>query len=210
VQQAFQELFAAHTRFDIEYRIQRKDGEWIWLHDRANIVAEKNGQLQAYGVFSDVTEAKHQEEALRNSKEKLKDTLYELEKLKDQIEKENIYLQEEIKLEHNFGDIIGRSTTMKKMLNQVEQVATTGTTVLILGETGTGKELAARAIHGLSKRKERLICNLNYYGFYRTGNLNDWEVQIPSKLIHGSLQQRTGTLKSRCLKEISVKTFIIG
>jgi PAS domain S-box-containing protein len=67
VQQAFETLFFDQTSYDIEYRIQRKDGEWIWLHDRANVVVERDGQLQAYGVFSDVTEVKRQEEKLQHS-----------------------------------------------------------------------------------------------------------------------------------------------
>jgi PAS domain S-box-containing protein len=67
VQMAFHCLFSDKKSFDIEYRIQRKDGEWIWLHDRANVVAEKDGRQQAYGVFLDVTEVKQKDEALRTS-----------------------------------------------------------------------------------------------------------------------------------------------
>ena len=102
----------------------------------------------------DITERKKAEE-------KLKNTLAELQKLKDQTEKENIYLKEEIKLEHNFGEIVGQSNSLKKMFNQVELVSRTDTSVLILGETGTGKELVARAIHGLSKRKDRSLVKVN-------------------------------------------------
>jgi PAS domain S-box-containing protein len=67
VQQAFETLFSEHVHHDMEYRIQRKDGEWIWLHDRANVIVERDGQEQAYGVFSDVTETKRQEEKLQQS-----------------------------------------------------------------------------------------------------------------------------------------------
>ena len=74
---------------------------------------------------------------------------------------ENIYLQEEIKLLVEHTDIVGESAAMKKVLGQVEQVARTDSTVLLLGETGTGKELLARAIHSLSARKDRPLVTVN-------------------------------------------------
>lgn len=85
----------------------------------------------------------------------------EIEKLKVQLEKENIYLQEEIKTEHNFEEIVGEGKALKKVLGQVEKVAKTDSTVLIRGETGTGKELFARAIHNLGKRKDRPLIKVN-------------------------------------------------
>jgi transcriptional regulator with GAF, ATPase, and Fis domain len=85
----------------------------------------------------------------------------EVERLKNQLQAENLYLQEEIKLQHNFEEIIGDSPTMKAVLRKVEQVAPTDSTVLILGETGTGKELVARAIHNLSPRKARPLVRVN-------------------------------------------------
>ena len=81
--------------------------------------------------------------------------------LKNQLEAEAAYLQEEIKLEHNFESIIGNSAALKYVLYKVEQVAATDTTVLILGETGTGKELMARAIHNDSPRKARALVKVN-------------------------------------------------
>ncbi|MDJ0818012.1 MAG: sigma 54-interacting transcriptional regulator, partial [Desulfobacterales bacterium] len=74
---------------------------------------------------------------------------------------ENVFLREEIKLEHNFEEIIGQSDALKEILAQVEQVGPTDTTVLILGETGTGKELVARAIHHASMRKNRPLLKVN-------------------------------------------------
>jgi PAS domain S-box-containing protein len=71
VQEAFRSLFDRKVQFNVEYRIQRKDGQWIWLHDRANIVEEKAGGHFAYGVFSDITDRKRAEEALRESEERL-------------------------------------------------------------------------------------------------------------------------------------------
>ena len=85
----------------------------------------------------------------------------EVEQLKDQLEAENIYLQEEIKLVHNFEKIISKSKKFKKVLGQVEQVAPTDATVLILGESGTGKELIARAVHNISERKDRAMVKVN-------------------------------------------------
>jgi formate hydrogenlyase transcriptional activator len=85
----------------------------------------------------------------------------EVEALKTRLQAENRYLQEEIKLEHNFEDIIGRSAALKKGLRLVEQVAATDATVLILGETGTGKELVARALHHLSARRQRPLVKVN-------------------------------------------------
>mgnify|MGYP001249564476 CR=1 FL=1 len=85
----------------------------------------------------------------------------EIAQLKDKLAKEKLYLEEELRLEHGFEDIIGESDALKQVLKQVEVVAPTDSTVLILGETGTGKELIARAIHRLSARAERTFVKLN-------------------------------------------------
>ena len=96
--------------------------------------------------------------------ERTKELSYALSQVKDlknRVLAENVYLQEEIKLSHNFEEIITNSDILKKVLNQVEQVATTEATVLILGESGTGKELIARAIHNLSPRRERSLVKVD-------------------------------------------------
>src|SRR6266436_1106301 len=85
----------------------------------------------------------------------------EVEALKDQLAKENAYLEEELRTEHNFGEIIGESAALRRVLQEVETVAATGSTVLIRGETGTGKELIARAVHDLSPRQGRTFVKLN-------------------------------------------------
>ena len=85
----------------------------------------------------------------------------EIEELKNKLAKEKLYLEEEIRTEYNFEEIIGESTALKRILKQVETVAPTDSTVLILGETGTGKELIARAIHSLSGRRERTFVKMN-------------------------------------------------
>ncbi|HKI32306.1 MAG TPA: sigma 54-interacting transcriptional regulator [Gemmataceae bacterium] len=85
----------------------------------------------------------------------------EIEALKDKLTKENAYLEEEVRTEYNFGEIVGESAALRRVLKQVETVAPTGSTVLIRGETGTGKELVARALHELSPRKGRTFVKLN-------------------------------------------------
>ena len=85
----------------------------------------------------------------------------EIQALKDKLSKENAYLEEEIRTEHNFGDIVGDSASLRRVLKEVETVAPTDSTVLIRGETGTGKELVARALHERSPRRTRSFIKLN-------------------------------------------------
>ena len=85
----------------------------------------------------------------------------EIQALKARFEAEAVYLQEEIKTEHNFEEIIGQSGPLRELLRKVEQVAPTDATVLICGETGTGKELLARAVHSRSRRKTRPLVKVN-------------------------------------------------
>jgi formate hydrogenlyase transcriptional activator len=85
----------------------------------------------------------------------------QIEELKDKLTEEKLYLEDEIRTEYRFAEIVGSSQTIQNILRQVEIVAPTDTTVLIQGETGTGKELIARAIHNTSKRKERTFVKLN-------------------------------------------------
>ena len=85
----------------------------------------------------------------------------EIAELKEQLSKEKLYLEDEIRTSYNFGEIIGESPALRSVLHQIEIVAPTDSTVLIQGETGTGKELVARAIHELSGRKARTFIKLN-------------------------------------------------
>jgi len=85
----------------------------------------------------------------------------EIAELKDKLTEEKLYLQEEIQTEYNFQEIVGESQTLRRVLKEVETVARTASTVLILGETGSGKELIARALHNLSDRQERTFVKLN-------------------------------------------------
>jgi formate hydrogenlyase transcriptional activator len=85
----------------------------------------------------------------------------EIEALKNKLTSEKLYLEEEIQTEYNFAEIVGQSAALRKVLQQVETVAPTDSCVLLCGETGTGKELIARAIHNLSTRRERTLVKLN-------------------------------------------------
>jgi transcriptional regulator with GAF, ATPase, and Fis domain len=85
----------------------------------------------------------------------------DLEVLKNRLQTENVYLQEEIRTQHNFDEIVGNSPELLETLRKVEKVAVTDSTVLVLGETGTGKELVARAIHNRSARRDRPLVKVN-------------------------------------------------
>jgi chemotaxis protein methyltransferase CheR len=106
------------------------------------------------GIVRDITARKEAEESLKKA-------LAEVQRLKDQLHEQNIYLQEEVRVASNFGEIIGRSENLRKVLRQTEQVAPLDTTVTILGETGTGKELLAHAIHRLSPRRNQALVKVN-------------------------------------------------
>src|SRR5438128_8017688 len=84
-----------------------------------------------------------------------------IEKLKEKLTREKVYLEEEIRTEHNFDEIVGESAALRRVLKEVETVAPTDSTVLVRGETGTGKELIARALHQLSPRRDRTFVKMN-------------------------------------------------
>ena len=101
------------------------------------------------------------EEQLRDEHENLVEALQEVERLRDRLDAENKYLQEEIKDRHDFEDIVGSSEPLRLTLRKIEHVANTDTSVLLLGETGTGKELFAHAIHDRSPRRDRPLVKVN-------------------------------------------------
>ena len=107
--------------------------------------------------------SKHIETAINNARqaEALRQALVEVERLKNRLQAENVYLQEELTTVHQCGEFIGNSNALHEVLRRVEQVAPTDATVLIQGETGTGKELIARAIHRRSRHRDRPLVKVN-------------------------------------------------
>lgn len=105
-------------------------------------------------VFKDISERKKREKILNQA-------LKTVEDLKEKLQAENTYLQEEIRSEQNFGEIVGQSTALRKTMEEAMQVARTDTSVLINGESGTGKESMARAVHQNSQRKDRPLIKVN-------------------------------------------------
>ncbi len=97
----------------------------------------------------------------RRAEQKLQHALAEIKKLQNRLEQENVYLRQEVRLRHDHAQIVGQGRAIKQVLSQVEQVAGTEATVLLLGETGTGKELLASAIHNLSPRRDRAMVRVN-------------------------------------------------
>ena len=154
--QYIRETLTNHAPGRFEYRIITANGAIKWITNRFRGIYDENNDaiLAIEGYFNDMTDRVAMENAL-------KDALKEVERLKDQLEEENIYLRQEIKLTHNFEEILSQDAGFKAALSHVEQAAPTDATILILGETGTGKELIARAIHNLSPRKNRPLVKVN-------------------------------------------------
>ena len=129
------------------------------MHLNARRIYDKENQNRLILLaIEDVTE---RENYKRHLEELVKERTAEIEKLKDQLEAERAYLLEEIKQEYNHENIIGQSDAINYVFYKVEQIAKTDTNVLILGETGTGKELVARAIHNLSLQSDRTLVKMN-------------------------------------------------
>jgi formate hydrogenlyase transcriptional activator len=127
----------------------------------------------------------------QRAEEDLKAALQQVQMLQKKLEAENVYLQEEIQREHNFEEIVGNSTALLEVLRKVETVAPTDSTVLILGETGCGKELIARAIHSRSARKNRPLVKLNC-GAIPTGLVESELFGHMKGAFTGALERRVG------------------
>jgi formate hydrogenlyase transcriptional activator len=137
----------------VESRYKAKDGRIIPVEINSYFVKFK-GREYSCAFFRDITEKKQRENELKTA-------LTKLNILQNRLKEENTYLREEIEVEHNFQEIIGQSRVLRHLLKEVTQVASTDATVLLLGETGTGKELIARAVHNLSIRKDRSLVKVN-------------------------------------------------
>jgi formate hydrogenlyase transcriptional activator len=133
--------FERGTPFELELRAHRKDGQYRWFLIRYNPLRDEEGRIiRWYSTGTDIDDRKRDEE---------------------RIQKENLALREEIDHSSMFEEIVGSSEAIRKVLTQVTKVAPSDSTVLVLGETGTGKELIARAIHQRSKRASRLLIRVN-------------------------------------------------
>src|SRR6202790_506491 len=136
-----QAALARGLPFEIEQRARRKDGQYRWFLIRYNPFRDEEGRLvRWYATGTDIDDRKRSEDRMRN---------------------ETVALREEIVRSSMFEEIVGSSEALRKVLAQVSRVAPTDSTVLIQGETGTGKELIARAIHNRSKRSSRAFIRVN-------------------------------------------------
>ena len=150
-----QAVHAQHETGEIQFLIRTKNGKIRWIeHICQPVYGDKGEYLGIRASNRDITTRKQAEIMLRSA-------YTEIEQLKNRLEAESAYLKDEIKLEHNFENIIGNSDALKYVLYRVAEAAPTDTHVLILGETGTGKELIARAIHNLSSRSKRALVKVN-------------------------------------------------
>ena len=142
-------------KYSIEYRVVRPDGVERIVHARAKVHLDENRKpLNIIGTVQDITEIKHAQSALD-------DAFHEIKQLKEQLEAENIYLRREVDSHEGFGDIVGVSNAIKYVIHRIRQVACTKTTVLFLGETGTGKSVFARDLHEASDRRNKTFVQVN-------------------------------------------------
>ena len=138
-----------------EHEVIKPDGSIGWQHWIDRVLLDSDGRVvEVQAIGRDVTERKRAEDAL-------KDALDEVRRLKERLELENVYLRSEVRGAHRYGEILGESEGIRKVLEQVDQVAVTDMTVLVLGETGTGKELVARLVYEKSGRRERPLVKVN-------------------------------------------------
>lgn len=140
---------------ETEFRMLRADGLYRWFQNRSLPLRDREGRITRwYTLVTDIEDRKQAEDNLRIAFEEIK-------KLRDQLHQENLALKEEIDQASMFEEIVGCSDALRRVLVQVEKVAPTDSTVLITGETGTGKELIARAIHKRSKRAGQAFISVN-------------------------------------------------
>jgi len=139
----------------MDKRYIRKDGSLAWTNLTVSLVRDDKGQPQ---WFVSVNQGHHRTKAGGGRTQK---STRRGPRIEGSVERENVILRTEIEVQHQHEEIIGESDVIRSVLNRAEQVAGTDTTVLITGETGTGKELLARAIHRLSTRKDLPMVTVN-------------------------------------------------
>ncbi|KGE89862.1 hypothetical protein IX84_00710 [Phaeodactylibacter xiamenensis] len=153
---AFQDLWKASGAHQVIYKeteVRKANGQWLPVDVYINFISFE-GKDYACAFLRDISARKAKNRELAAALDKVQE-------LSDRLQTENTLLKEEIKVNYNFENIISESKAYKTVLHQVEQVAATEATVLIIGETGTGKELLARSIHALSKRKDEPMIKVN-------------------------------------------------
>ena len=155
IDRVVQWLLGRREVYQTEYRMRRGGGGFTWWEERGAPTEFRDGRpVRWVGVIRNITERKRAEENLRRA-------LQEVQGLKAELEAENVVLWAELASTGATAELVGKSAALKRVLQEVEQVARTNAPVLITGETGTGKELVARAIHRASPRRERLLVVVN-------------------------------------------------
>ncbi len=151
---------------DFDCRLRGQDGSYRWFKVRAVPLRDNAGQITKwFGTCTDITVLVEAQEALSRSRQELEalvqERTAEVERLKNKLQEENFYLREKVRVGSGDHRTVGRSQAIRRVLGQVEQVAPTDSTVLLLGETGTGKELLAATIHELSPRRDHTMVSVN-------------------------------------------------
>ena len=161
---AWSQAMESGTAADFDCRLRGQDGSYHWFKVRAMPLRNEAGQvIKWFGTCTDITVLVETREALTRRQQELESLVQErtaeVERLKHKLQAENSYLREKARVEVGHQRTVGQSQAIRRVLAQVEQVAPTDSTVLLLGETGTGKELLAASIHDLSTRRDRaLVC----------------------------------------------------
>ncbi len=151
----FKEALRTKKDFEDDFRIILSDGTEKYLHMVAHPIVDQSGRLvELVGTSMDVTEQ-------HRSRVDLEKAFAEIQALKEQLYKENLVLRDEVNRASMFEDIVGTSAALQSVLLRIAKVAPTDSTVFITGETGTGKELIARAVHKRSQRAERAFVSVN-------------------------------------------------
>jgi PAS domain S-box-containing protein len=155
VVETVEKFIKEQSHYERDYRIILDNGEIRHIHVLGHPVLDESGRLIEFvGTHMDITEQHHSRTALESA-------FAEIKALRDQLYQENVALRQEIDETSMFEEIVGKSAALRDVLRQIQAVAPTDSTVLICGETGTGKELVARAIHNLSARSANAFVKLN-------------------------------------------------